>query len=126
VHILGGSKPNARQVHSITPLVVALAMCLKFHVTEYSIPDDSSKVDDLSPKSAVNKDMLSQEFALSGCKQMFSQSQPNRAKSLTEEERNMYNDGVSCSPYRGGCRRKGGSKSVGNRLRDSRDANNGC
>lgn len=37
VQMTGGSSPSERQIASIVPRIVALAMCLQFHVNRYSI-----------------------------------------------------------------------------------------
>ncbi|MGQ0734150.1 MAG: hypothetical protein ACT4QD_10880 [Acidobacteriota bacterium] len=37
VQMIGGVRPAERQITSIVPRIVALAMCLQFHVNKYSI-----------------------------------------------------------------------------------------
>ncbi len=37
VQMIGGIRPAERQIVSIVPRIVALAMCLQFHVNRYSI-----------------------------------------------------------------------------------------
>ena len=37
VQMIGGIRPTERQIASIVPRIVALAMCLQFHVNRYSI-----------------------------------------------------------------------------------------